>query len=103
MTKTKTAEPLPNSLPGAVVAQWRERGGERYGPYYFRCWREGGRFRKEYVKRMDVDAVRAACQRHREEQRERQRNRDELHDFLRRYKTTCREVERWMKIARLFL
>ncbi len=102
MAKTKTAEPLPNSLPGAVVAQYRERDGKRYGPYYFRCWREDGQFRKRYVKRADVEAVRAACQRHRDERRERRENRVELRDLLRRYKATCREVERWMSIVRLF-
>jgi len=102
MVQTKTDKPLPNSLPGAVVAQYRERGDKRYGPYYFRVWREGGRLRKVYVKQTDVEAVRAACQRHRDEQRERRENRIELRDLLRRYKATCREVERWMSIVRLF-
>jgi len=102
MGQTKTTKPLPNTLPGAVCAQWRERGGTRYGPYYFRFWREGGRLHKEYIKREDVDAVREACVRHREEQQERRRNHAELMQMLRQYKATCREVERWMNSARLF-
>lgn len=102
MAQTKTDKALPNSLPGAVVAQYRERDGKRYGPYYFRCWREGGRYRKQYVKRAEVEAVRAACRRHRDERRERREDRIELRDLLRRYKATCREVERWMGIVRLF-
>lgn len=102
MRQTKVMKPLPNTLPGSVCAQWRERGGKRYGPYYFRFWREGGRLHKQYVKRNDVDSVRAACQRHREEQQAQRQNHTELMRMLRQYKATCRELERWMKMARLF-
>lgn len=101
MARTKTAEPLPNSLPGAVVAQYRERGDKRYGPYYFRVWREGGRLRKQYVKQTDVEVVRAACQRHRDERAEWRRTHAAFVERLRVFKATCREVERWMQIARL--
>lgn len=55
---------LPNCepLPGAVVAQYRTRGGRRFGPYWFRAWRDAdGRQRKVYVPRRDLEAVRAAC------------------------------------------
>lgn len=100
MAHIKIAETLPNRLPGAVCEQWRERDGKRYGPYYCRCWREGGRLHKQYVKRDDVDAVRAACQRHREEQQARRRKHADLMQRLREYKATCREVEQWMKRAR---
>jgi len=102
MRQTKTAKPLPNTLPGTVCAQWRERGGKRCGPYYFRFWREGGRLHKQYIKREDVDAVRAACTRHREEQAARRRNHAELMQMLRQYKATCREVEQCLTTARLF-
>lgn len=100
MMRTKTAKPLPNTLPGAVCAQWRERDGKRYGPYYFRFWREGGRLHKQYVKRSEVDAVWAACQRHREEVAARRRNHAELMQRLREFKATCREVERWIANGR---
>lgn len=101
MAQTKTAEPLPNSLPGAVVAQYRERDGKRYGPYYCRCWREGGKLRKRYVKRTEVAAVRAACRRHRDERAERRRTHAAFVERLRLFKATCREVERWLERARL--
>ena len=100
MGQTKTAKPLPNTLPGAVCAQWRERDGKRYGPYWCRMWREGGRLYKQYIKREDVDAVRAACQRHHEEQAARRRNHAELMQMLRGFKASCREVERWIANGR---
>ena len=58
---------LPNCepLPGAVVAQYRTRNDKRFGPYWFRVWRdEDGRQRKVYVPRSEVDAVRLACKVH---------------------------------------
>ncbi len=100
MGQTKTVKTLPNTLPGAVCAQWRERGGKRYGPYYFRFWREGGRLHKQYITRNEVDAVRAACTRHREEQQERRRNHMELMQLLRGFTASCREVERWIANGR---
>ena len=57
-------ETLPNTQFGvkeAVVEQWRERNGKRYGPYFCLMWREGGRLRMRYLKRDEADAVRAAC------------------------------------------
>lgn len=100
MGQIKTAKPLPNTLPGAVCAQWRERDGKRYGPYYFRFWREGGRLRKQYIKRNEMEAVQAACARHREEQAARRRNHAELMQLLRGFKASCREVERWIANGR---
>lgn len=100
MGQIKNAETLPNTLPGAVCAQWRERDGKRYGPYYFRFWREGGRLHKQYIKRDDVEAVQAACTRHREEQAARRRNHAELMQMLRGFKASCRGVERWIANGR---
>lgn len=59
-------------LPGSVCAQFircgnprcRCRSGKLHGPYYYRVWREGARVRKAYVKRPDLEAVRAACGEH---------------------------------------
>lgn len=56
-------------LPGTVHVQWVRCGrancrcshGQLHGPYHYRFWREGGRLRKQYVKRSDVEAVTAAC------------------------------------------
>jgi hypothetical protein len=66
MPNQKSAEALPNTLRGAVVAQYRKRGDRTYGPYWFRVWREKGKVRKVYVKPEELEAVRRACERRRE-------------------------------------
>jgi hypothetical protein len=68
--KQETAGPLPKTLPGAVCAQWVRCGrpgcrcarGALHGPYFYRFWRDAGRLRKQYIRRPDVDRVRAQCQ-----------------------------------------
>jgi hypothetical protein len=65
-------------LPGAVCTQWvrcsragcRCARGQLHGPYFYRFWRERGRLRKQYVKRVDVEQVRAQCQARRQERQE---------------------------------
>jgi hypothetical protein len=65
-----SAQPLPKEeLKGAVVAQYRYYNGRALGPYWFRVWREGGRYRKVYVPRADLEGVRAACEAYRERRR----------------------------------
>jgi hypothetical protein len=57
-------------LPGVVLPEWvrcgkpncRCRRGELHGPYHYRFWREGGRLRKAYVKRSELERVRAQCE-----------------------------------------
>lgn len=76
-SKINYRKKLPKMLPGAVCEQWVRCGkancrcarGERHGPYFFRFWREDGRLRKEYIKRRDVERVRAECEARRSEQR----------------------------------
>ena len=69
--RIKIPEPLPkNPLPGVVLPQWIRCGksncrcalGELHGPYHYRFWRENGKLRKQYVKKADVDEIRARCQ-----------------------------------------
>jgi hypothetical protein len=60
---------LPKTLPGAVCVQWRRCGraacrcarGALHGPYYYRFWREAGRLRKAYIRRSELEQVRAYC------------------------------------------
>ena len=74
---SKTPEPLPKTLPGAVCAQRVRCGkpgcrcarGDGHLAYY-RFWREAGRLRKAYVRPADLEAVRAACEARRAERRE---------------------------------
>ena len=61
-------------LRGAVCAQWVRCGtatckcarGELHGPYFYHFYREHGRLVKRYVKRADVEHIRAACDQRRQ-------------------------------------
>lgn len=68
-------EQLPDCEPGSMLrgsvhAQWvrcgkpncRCAGGELHGPYWYRFERQGGRLRKRYVPRAELDAVRQRCE-----------------------------------------
>jgi hypothetical protein len=76
--RTDNPELLPKTLPGAVCAQLVRCGrpncrcahGDLHGPYWYHFHREGGRLLKRYVRREDVEAVRAACDRRRDEERQ---------------------------------
>jgi hypothetical protein len=65
-------------LAGVVCEQWFRCGrpgcrcarGQRHGPYYCRLWRENGRLRKAYVKRSQVEQVRAQCEARRQPRRD---------------------------------
>jgi hypothetical protein len=66
------SETLPKTgpLPGVVCIQWKRcgrqncrcAGGRPHGPYFCRFWREGGKLKKAYVRRADVEEVQARCQ-----------------------------------------
>jgi hypothetical protein len=51
---------IPAELPGVVCIQYVTRGKKRHA-YHARFWRERGKLRKQYVRKCDVEAVRAAC------------------------------------------
>ncbi len=61
----KSEKALDKTLPGAVVPQYRTVNGKRYGPYWTRVWRKGGKVHTAYVKPGELEAVRAACERNR--------------------------------------
>src|SRR3954453_18957196 len=69
-----TLQNIPAELPGVVCEQFVRRGNKRH-VYHARFWREGGRLRKQYVRKADVEAVRAACAARREREGERARTR----------------------------
>lgn len=64
----KNAETLPKIEAGTLHEQFvrcnhpgcRCAAGQLHGPYFYRFWREGGRLRKAYVPRSQLEAVRAA-------------------------------------------
>ena len=55
-------------LPGSLSAAWQRCGrqncrcakGGLHGPYWSRFWRENGRRRREYVRTVDLQQVRAS-------------------------------------------
>jgi hypothetical protein len=72
---------IPDKLSGTVQPQYVRCGkpnckrahGELHGPYWYRIWRdEGGTQHKEYVRKPDLERVRAACEAHRQELHEAQ-------------------------------
>lgn len=95
--KTKSSEMLPKILPAAVCPQYIRCGnltcrcarGELHGPYFYCFWREGGKLKKAYVRKADVDRVRDLCQ---AERRTRQALSSEF-DLWRSIQLELREVE----------
>jgi len=79
---------IPKSLPGGVYPHsvLCKRTGVRY-QYFRRQWREGGRLRKQYIKRHEIDAVRTACA-------ENRRTRREWREAWAIYRKTVRELLR---------
>jgi Family of unknown function (DUF6788) len=69
MPENKSDKMLPKNLPASVCAQYVRCGkrgcrcgrGELHGPYHYCFWREGGRLRKAYIKKADVEQVRNTC------------------------------------------
>jgi hypothetical protein len=94
----KTRDSLHKTpLAGVVLPEWvrcgkpncRCAGGELHGPYFYRFWREGGRLRKEYVKRSELVRVRAQCEARRQFRRELKA----AWEQLRRLRATVREID----------
>ena len=44
--------------------------GQLHGPYHYRFWREDGRLRKAYVRRSELEEVRAQCEARRQARRD---------------------------------
>src|SRR5262249_37439810 len=80
LVENKTHETLPKILLGVVLLQWVRCGrpncccarGLLHGPYHYRFYREGGRLRKRYVKRSELEEVRAQCDARRRARRDHQ-------------------------------
>lgn len=84
-------EPLPGVVCTVYVRCSKPgchcRDGRRHGPYYYRVWRQGDRVRKTYVKRAEVELVRAQCaayKRHTQRLRQLSREREELARYARK-------------------
>lgn len=102
-----SAVPAP-MLPGAVCEQWKRCGKSNcrcasgnkedlHGPYYYRFWREEGRLRKAYVPGEQLEEVRAACARYREERQSRRRVLISFRSDAQSYDDLLRQVEQLCK------
>jgi hypothetical protein len=86
----------------ALVAQYtrcgkatcRCNGGRPHGPYAVLRWREGGRQRRRYVKRADVERVRAVVGRRRSERAVLRAEFAESASLLRALNALHRELDR---------
>ncbi len=108
--KTKHPDPLDKTdmagfLSGALRIQWRRCGkpnchcqtGEPHGPYYYRAWRVNGKLCWQYVKRSEVETVRAACENRREFQATLRGMRIEHTQALQGLRDLLRDLERQLR------
>lgn len=95
--RKKSDQNLPKKLPAAVCAQFVRCGkpgcrcarGELHGPYHYCFWKENGRLRKAYIRKSDVEAVRAVCEAKRKQRQQQQTAIIEWRELL----AEIREVE----------
>ena len=80
----ETLQNIPAELPGVVCEQSVRRGNKSH-VYYARFWREGGRLHKQYVRKADVEAVRAACAARQAAEREGRERRGKIPPGISRY------------------
>jgi hypothetical protein len=87
-------------LDGSVHASFKQCGkagckcssGALHGPYYYRYRRVGARVKKEYVRLSEVEAVRAACARHRSVQDGLREGRKHFQALLSQLRTSLGEL-----------
>src|SRR4051795_8338416 len=67
---SKSSKPSPKHGQGSVCVRWVRcgrswcrcmSGGAKHGPYYARCWWEGGIRRKAYVRKGEATEAVVAC------------------------------------------
>jgi hypothetical protein len=98
----KSRGTLPKTGIGVVCNQWvccgkpncRCTAGALHGPYHYLFWREGGRLRKRYVSADKADALRRACKKRRQAQRDARDLLRESREAWRQLLALLREVER---------
>jgi hypothetical protein len=93
--------PSEGILPGSIHATYARCGklnckcarGEPHGPYYHRYYRIGDRIEKEYIPLGHLDAVRSACDRHRELQSEIRANNQRHNELMSQFKMMLKELD----------
>lgn len=84
-------ERLADQLKGAVCVQWVKcnrpwchcvKNGTRHGPYHYFMFRQSGKHYKRYIRRKDVNKVRAICEARRRRQQERREAMQQWRELL---------------------
>lgn len=99
--KNKTEKLLPKMLPGSVCRQMIRCGkpnckcmrGQLHGAYYYHFVRVGGRLMKRYLKPDEVEAVKAACQARREDERAKRIEMRQAHQSIRESSAILRRIQ----------
>lgn len=99
--ENKTESLLPKMLSGAVCRQMIRCGkpnckctqGQLHGAYYYHFVRVGGRLRKRYLKPDEVEAVKAACQARREDERARRIEMRQAQQSVRELVARLRQIQ----------
>jgi hypothetical protein len=68
-----------------------------HGPYCYRYWREDGILRKCYVRRGDVEQVRAACGAWRVQRKQERKERQLLHKAQEKLRQMIERLTSWNK------
>lgn len=100
--KNKSENLLPKTLPGTVCRQMIRCGkpncrcarGQLHGAYYYHFVRVGGRLTKRYLKPDEVQAVKAACQARREDERAKRIETRQAHQSIRELVARLRQIQR---------
>ena len=111
----ESEKPLPKTAPellrGVICVQWVRCGkptcrcarGELHGPYHYRFYWEGGRRRKTYIRKAELERAQRACEANREVRafvREHQANRRLMMRHFRELLSEIREQEQHSARAR---
>src|SRR5712691_4769751 len=88
---------------GSLQAEWRRCGkpgcrctrGTPHGPYWYLRWREGGRQRRRYVSREQVNAMREVIERRRRLRPPAWSLRQELAGLRRLAQEVCDDAHDW--------
>ncbi len=108
--RTKSTNPIPKTLPGAVCVQMVRCGkpnckcarGKLHGPYFYHFTRVNGVLVKRYVKAQDATAVRAACDARREKKRrqseERKDNSRQFKEFMKKMRESDKLLFRLLEV-----
>jgi len=100
--ESNSPNPSPKQDRGAICVRWVRcgrswcrcmSGGAKHGPYYARCWWEGGMRRKAYVRKGEATEAVVACAERRQADRAARAKAEANRQEWRRIRALIKEVE----------